>query len=47
MLQGIGAMSAVTAHAAEQVPNAALHANMAAGAAAVATIVPNVAPAAP
>jgi hypothetical protein len=46
-IQGMGAMRAVAAHAAEQVPNAALQARIAGGAAAAAIMVPKVAPAAP
>jgi hypothetical protein len=46
MPQGVGANKATVAHAAEQVPKAALHASAAAGAAGAAMIVPNVSPAA-
>ena len=46
ILQGVGARRATLAQAAEHVPNAALQARMAGGAAA-ATMVPKVAPAAP
>ena len=47
ILQGVGARRAPLAQAVEHVPNAALQARMAGGAAAAATMVPKVAPAAP
>jgi hypothetical protein len=46
MSHGVGAKSATVAQAALQVPNPALHAKIAAGAAAAAMTVPNVKPAA-